>query len=192
MRQRDMPCSIEDCPRPRRGRGWCGTHWLRWRKHGSPLAIDFPSRGKSLAEKFELAVIRRSTGCWEWNGCFDPNGYTRLYHAHRGIFGHRFSYEQARGPIPIGMEIDHLCRNTGCTNPEHLEPVPHRINVLRGIGTPAVNAVKTACPRGHQYDTSNTIRYPDGRRWCRKCKNQQAREYRRRRADSTLVVEAVK
>jgi hypothetical protein len=99
------------------------------------------------------------------------NGYGRISRGGRRaayIPVHRAAWELAGGTIPAGLEIDHLCRNRLCCNPAHLEPVIHRVNVLRGEGLAARNAVKTHCPRGHPYNETNT-RYSAGRRHCRTC-----------------------
>jgi hypothetical protein len=102
-------------------------------------------------------------------------------------YAHRFAYSVLVGPIPDGLQIDHLCRNEMCVNPEHLEPVTQRINMLRGTGPQAVNAQKTHCPKGHPLSGNNvyahTVRATGtpGRR-CRTCNTEAAREYRKRRA----------
>ena len=94
---------------------------------------------------------------------------------------HRVSWELLVGPIPEGLELDHLCRNHGCVNPDHLEPVTHAVNVRRGRGGTSW-AQKKHCPQGHPYDDANTYLYR-GRRSCRECSRQKClRQYRRRRA----------
>jgi hypothetical protein len=85
------------------------------------------------------------------------------------LMAHRAAYELAHGPVPPGMVLDHRCRERTCINPAHLEPVPNRENVLRGVGPSAVNARKTACKRGHPLAGPNLYRMPDGRRQCRAC-----------------------
>src|SRR5690349_8586564 len=69
---------------------------------------------------------------------------------------HRLVFEFAVGPIPQGFTIDHLCRNTLCVHPFHLEAVSNKENVLRGVGHTAINATKTHCKRGHPFDEENT------------------------------------
>lgn len=81
---------------------------------------------------------------------------------------HRFAYELHKGPIPKGLEIDHLCRNTLCVNPNHLEAVTHRENVRRGTSPTARNAMKSECKRGHPLDEKNTYLDGTGRK-CKKC-----------------------
>ncbi|MDP9224875.1 MAG: HNH endonuclease [Actinomycetota bacterium] len=97
---------------------------------------------------------------------------------------HRVAYELLVGPIPEGLTLDHLCRNTSCVNPQHLEPVTVRENVLRGMGWGAKNKRKTHCHRGHPFDAKNTLRIPGGTRKCRTCANQASREYRLRKKAS--------
>ena len=71
-------------------------------------------------------------GCHQWTAYCGENGYGRFYLDGRGLLAHRWSYERHVGPIPHGLQIDHLCRNRGCVNPEHLEPVTPSENVRRG------------------------------------------------------------
>ncbi len=108
------------------------------------------------------------SGCWEWRACIS-NGYPQFMVDKKLVGAHRYSYELFREKIPAGLQIDHLCRNKICVNPEHLEVVTNRENVLRGIGVTANNARKTHCPQGHPYDNKNTYINPDGQRLCRIC-----------------------
>lgn len=89
---------------------------------------------------------------------------------------HRASYECFVGPIPAGLDIDHLCRNPSCINPDHLEPVTCKENILRGESPPAQNTAKTHCPRGHVYAGGN-LRLTKGSGWrkCRECDRDSAR-----------------
>jgi len=91
-------------------------------------------------------------------------------------------YEHHVGPIPAGFHIDHLCRNRACANPAHLEAVPPRVNILRGVGMSAIHARQTECVNGHPFDISNTLFLPDGERCCRACNRERQRQLRRRRA----------
>lgn len=78
---------------------------------------------------------------------------------------HRVAYEEIMGPVPEGLELDHLCRTRSCVNPSHLEPVTHRENMNRGD---VATRRKTHCPKGHPYDEENTGIY-NGYRNCRAC-----------------------
>ena len=75
------------------------------------------------------------SGCWLWDGSISATGYGVCKANRRGYMAHRWVYEMHRGPIPDGWSLDHLCRNTRCVNPEHLEPVSHTENVRRGHAT---------------------------------------------------------
>ena len=87
--------------------------------------------------------------CWLWRASRDRSGYGRFKAATGVVGAHRVAYELLVGPIPDGLTLDHLCRVRHCVNPEHLEPVTHRENTLRGTGPTAENARKTHCLRGH-------------------------------------------
>ena len=82
---------------------------------------------------------------------------------------HRVAYELMRGPIPDGLTLDHLCRNVGCVNPDHLEPVTMKENILRGYSPAAQAARRDECAHGHAYTPENTYRYANGSRRCRIC-----------------------
>jgi hypothetical protein len=82
---------------------------------------------------------------------------------------HQLAYEATFGPVPAGLELDHLCRNRGCCNPFHLEGVTHRENVLRGEAMTAVQARRTHCPAGHEYNEENTFVDSRNCRHCRVC-----------------------
>lgn len=108
-------------------------------------------------------------GCWVWQGAKHPRGYGHMWVDGVNRSVHRIVYESMIGPIPSGLVLDHLCRNTSCCNPDHLDPVTQRENTLRGLSLFAVNAAKTHCPKGHPYDEINT-RWYEERRYCRACR----------------------
>ena len=119
--------------------------------------------------------VDKTDSCWNWTGGTNGKGYGQF-----GINGktksvHRLSYEYTKGMIPKDLQIDHLCRNTLCVNPDHLEAVTHQENVQRGLSG-FVNGirqrVKTHCPQGHSYSKENTkIRVYNNKpaRHCKTC-----------------------
>lgn len=126
-----------------------------------------------------LPMVRRdnASGCWNYTGYLTPAGYGQFFDGeHRNAFSHRVMYEQTRGPIPPGAQLDHLCRNRRCCNPFHLEIVSRRENLNRGNGFSGVNVRVTQCPQGHPYDEANTYHRPDGKgRDCKICRARRLR-----------------
>lgn len=115
--------------------------------------------------------VNEETGCWDWLGNKHPEtGYGRVWYSkHDDRLTHRVAYEAARGPIPPGLVIDHLCRNRACCNPAHMEAVTSVENVMRGESIAAQNARKTHCKRGHEFTPENTYVSKTGARTCRTC-----------------------
>ncbi len=111
--------------------------------------------------------------CWPWTASLDTSGYAQIKVDGRKVMSHRYSYEQVIGPIPDGLQLDHLCRDRSCVNPYHLEPVTQRENNLRGRHDYGGkhNRLKTRCPMGHEYDIPNTYYDSKGYRVCRKCRS---------------------
>lgn len=132
---------------------------------------------RHFGRRFWSKVSEREVGnlvCWEWMagvrgksphtyGCFWVLGDTKK--------AHRVAYEMVYGLIPEGLEIDHLCHNTLCVNPDHLEPVTHLENVRRGNAR--LNGLRgqnlTHCVKGHKFDEDNVYRW-HGRRHCIACR----------------------
>lgn len=128
--------------------------------------------------RFFQKVTVSESGCWEWTGAKYRNGYGAFAGPGRKTTcAHRIGYELLVGAIPDGLTLDHLCRNRACVNPDHLEPVTHRENCIRG------RALRTHCPQGHPYDETNTYvkQTPRGTsRECRTCHRDVERARRRR------------
>lgn len=125
------------------------------------------------------ARVDKSGDCWLWTGSRSGNGYGRLWLNKHMIYAHRFAYELLVGPIPEGLQIDHLCRVRHCVNPAHLEPVTQGVNIRRGRNW---QREKSHCPQGHPYDRENTHWYRS-MRYCRAC--DRARSARRVRFQSS-------
>lgn len=121
------------------------------------------------ARFWSLVSPEPNTGCWLWCGQEVFGGYGAFWGGRRTVKAHRFSYEIKFGAVPPGFQLDHLCRVRLCVNPDHLEPVTHRENCLRGISFSAANAKKTHCIHGHELTADNLMPRKDSRRICREC-----------------------
>jgi HNH endonuclease len=115
--------------------------------------------------------------CWLWKAGTRPNEGGQLYGRFNvshglAVSAHRFAYQLYHGTLEPKLVIDHLCRNTLCVNPQHMEAVTHAVNILRGVGKGALNARKTHCKRGHVLDLFNTYWIPKGGRACRQCQRE--------------------
>ncbi len=125
-----------------------------------------------LEFRFTSKVKRISSGCWIWIAALFKNGYGHYWDNGYHVYAHRYAYEKIKGIIPEGLEIDHLCRNRACVNPDHLEAVTRHENIIRGAGPKATrirSAQITHCPQGHEYTPFNTYRDKRGNRHCMAC-----------------------
>lgn len=155
----EIPCSVEGCGARVRGRGLCNRHYLRVKRHGH---TGLTRRAKSDEERLVAMwnkVEKRASGCWVYTGG-GANGYGYIQYQGASRSVHRVVYGLLRGPIPDGMQLDHLCHTTdpscpggttcghrACCNPDHLEVVTSDENKRRG------GRRRAHCPNGHAYDT---------------------------------------
>ena len=151
-----------DCPRGVDGRRLCPACQYR-----GPAPTP-------VAERLWRRVQRGGpTDCWLWLGATNGNGYGVIGRGGRGTqtYVHRVVWELERGPIPDGLQVDHLCRVKMCVNPRHLAVVTAAENNRRSMSATAIHARKTHCPAGHPYDEVNTYRPPGqpNSRMCRAC-----------------------
>jgi len=133
-----------------------------------------------VLERVLNRIMVSDTDCWEFQGCRLKSGYGRVGWNGRLWLTHRITYTFLVGDIPDDLEIDHLCKNKPCCNPEHLEPVTRSENIRRGTQwhhTVERESSKTRCPRGHQYDQINTYITAKGHRQCRLCKRIAGQKY---------------
>jgi hypothetical protein len=146
-------------------------------------------RGCSVIDRLMFRTALLSNGCWEWRGCVNHRGYGLAWDGKKLRIVHRVAYEELVGPIPDGLQIDHLCRNRPCINPAHLEPVTALTNVLRsangerGKNLVAMQASKTHCPQGHPYSGDNLYTSetrPRSGRQCKECRRAATRRWSQR------------
>lgn len=170
------PCSVEGCERSAFARGMCKMHWQRFNRSGDPGPVV------SLKDPdwrfFSSIVVDPSSGCWNWLQYRSPQGYGRFTFGGKILVAHRWSYERFVGPIPDGLQLDHLCRNTSCVNPDHLEPVTNAENQRRAA------EARTHCKHGHEFTPENTSR-SGGRRTCRECARVYKREWAARKREAS-------
>lgn len=122
------------------------------------------------------AKVDKSKSCWLWLGSREVHGYG----VWRTFRAHRVAFTLAKGPIPDGLVIDHLCRTRLCVNPAHMEAVTSEENVARGIGASALNARKSHCINGHAVPLGRKYGKRGGRE-CPECKREMRQaDYRRR------------
>lgn len=168
-------CSIRDCPRignePGGGRGLCSKHYARLQR-GQPLSGE--SRYEKPVEQRFWEKVKKTDSCWLWTGAQNKKGYGQFRvspSANTPRKAHRWAWESLVGPIPTGLEIDHVvCAVTNCVRPDHMEIVTKSENVRRAR---ALRPRPTHCKRGHAFTTENTRINAKGAMNCRQCAHDQ-------------------
>jgi len=144
-----------------------------------------------LMEKLDSKTTK-TDNCWEWTASKNSAGYGLIFYLGKSQPAHRVWYEVAKGEIPKGLEIDHLCRNRSCVNPDHLEAVTHQVNVQRGIQ----GMLKTHCKYGHPLEEGNLAYFWSSRsqkimRNCLKCSlRREAKAYANKKLKLKLTKES--
>lgn len=138
--------------------------------------------GTPVIQRLMYRTAELPNGCWEWRGTVNTKGYGNIRLDQDGPIEavHRVSYQHFVGPIPVHLEIDHLCFHRACVNPEHLEAVTHLENVRRGRTNQ--NHGKTHCIHGHEFSAENTSVDTLGKRVCKACARERSRQYRDRKS----------
>ena len=161
-----------------------------------------PGKRGTVTERWLRFIQPLSDGCWHWIGNHNGANYGTLKVNGLPKLAHVISFEMFVGFVPRGLELDHVCHSQNksceggkrcphrrCVNPDHLEPVTHRINVARGRGPRNMgirNTEKRKCPDGHPYEGANLL-MESGRRRCRVCRQgswrRSSRKYQQGRAN---------
>lgn len=177
-------CIVDGCDKPRKISQYCGPHYHKWWRYGDPTVVKRASPDTPLIDRFMRFVDKdHPGGCWVWAGTKTPKGYGHFGNKHGVVIAHRWSYEYHVGPIPDGLEIDHLCSNRACVNPAHLEVVTHAENNRRTV---ARRGPRTHCSKGHALTDDNVYVFKTGARACKICDSQRHKEsYARRMARAT-------
>src|SRR5574340_1101490 len=126
-------------------------------KKETPPAVDVAAdRVPASLRKFTVS----DTGCWMWQGTLRPNGYGRVWYRGRTMTAHQAVWVASGRDLSLGLELDHLCRQRGCVNPGHLEPVSRAENNRRKA------TAQTHCKNGHALAGDNLVVTPHQRK-CR-------------------------
>jgi hypothetical protein len=164
------PCTVAHCDKNARSKGLCNKHYTRRIRGGDPYVPTV----KEMTYEQRLFSALDVGDCWQWTRPVGDGGYGRIWDGRQTIAAHRAVWRVLVGSIPDGLELDHLCRNRRCCNPDHLQPVTAKVNVHRSESPVAHNARKTHCKRGHELPS------PDQKGW-RRCQICNADFHRRRR-----------
>ena len=152
-------------------------------RKGSRCRRAWSRNGRDPLERFFDFVCVCEDGCWRWTGFVLRRTQRRLPYGRFAIASnvhaqaHRFAYARLVGPIPDGLEVDHLCFTPSCVNPDHLELVTQSVNIRRAN---ALRPNRTHCRRGHKW--VDPYIFPSGARSCRVCRAIGRERYRMKQA----------
>lgn len=172
-------CIVDGCEKREIAKGLCPKHYRDMAVYG----VLNPGRKKdpfgTIEERLERNIsYEPNSGCWLWSGAISNRSYGSIFYEGRMQKAHRVTWTLRNGPIPEGLELDHLCRTRSCCNPDHLEPVTREENLRRGEHKNGKQGVEN-CPLGHPYSPENTmIRKETGWRTCRTCARHKTRLWR--------------
>lgn len=173
----EQPCEIP----PLGGRGLCRQHYKALRRQEVIAAGGLEAAWES--QFWAYVEVRQPLACWIWTGSVSKKGYGRATVAYRANGAHRLAYEYFHGPLGLDpatgdpLEIDHLCKNRGCVNPDHMEPVTHAENIWRS----ARYAGHEACRQGHARAVHGGFNI-NGHQFCKACARIWQDEFRARKA----------
>jgi hypothetical protein len=170
-------------------RGFCVIHYYEARNAGEfvpKYTID------PMERFFRKVEVQEDTGCWYWRGSKNKAGYGSFLETDHRMTAHRWIYLRLAGDIPPNYQLDHLCGNTSCVNPGHVEPVTCQVNLLRGDTVSAANSRKTHCPKGHALSGDNLrMDWARNGRVCRRCIRCRKEQVRLRKEKHRLLVKPV-
>lgn len=158
-----------------------------------PRSISEENKEKArqrLIEWMDVVDLGYATPCHISRRTTNGKGYATLKIERRGWYAHRLSYYLFKGELTEDLVVDHLCRNRACINPDHLELVSQKVNLLRGVGPTATRSQQVECINGHELAGSNVYTRPNGTRLCRRCDADRARVYRARKTRARLGLTA--
>lgn len=186
-----MTCSVQSCLDPALARGLCNRHYKQWSAANPGLVRRTYRWPENLLRRLRFdPPSSMPTGCITWTGMVNDDGYGMLSVKGKMRYCHRAAYELLRGPIPDGLELDHLCHGAdnscpggrscphrACCNPGHMEPVTTAENGQRGLRN-VERLARTHCVHGHEWTPENTYYWKDGARRCRACQRRATAAWR--------------
>ena len=185
-------CAVPDCERPVRSREWCHRHYENVRKYGHAI----PVRDLPLKERLELVGWDvTETGCWEWRGTRNDQGYGLITAPRLNLDGarvHRLMYELHVGPLG-DLQGCHRCDNPPCCNPAHIFPGTGADNMADMVAKGRHrHQGRTECPNGHDVTTEGATRVVrrEGRtsKICVVCARERNRRYAERKRSKSDAV----